>query len=246
MAPGRRKPRSVRLLLLIPAALLMAALSAPHLAPLAGPGDTPPAPWHLVGLPQQTKPFTRFTPVLLDGHRVLRIEADASYGNLVHPVHEEQGVPHRLAWRWRLDEPNPMADLTLRSGDDSPVKVCALYDLPIYAVPFVERQVLRVARLRSGEALPAASVCYVWDARLAPGATLDNAFTRRIRTIVLQGPQAPLHQWLAEQRDIGADFLRLFGDESKTVPPLIGIAVGADADNTRARSVAHVTDLALD
>jgi len=223
------------------------ALMAPlGLNPVIGPGDAPPAPWHFVGLPQQTKPWTRFVPVVLDGQRVLKIEADASYGNLVHPLHEEVGAPHRLSWRWRLDEPNPQADLSRRSGDDSPVKVCAMYDLPLSAVPFVERQVLRVARMRSGELLPAASVCYVWDAKLAAGAMLPNACTRRIRFVVVEGPQAPLHQWLAEKRDIDADFLRLFGDETQTVPPLMGIAIGADADNTRARSVAHLADLALE
>lgn len=239
--------RPLFLLLALP--LLLGAIVAPPLmlAPLVGPGDTAPAPWHMVGLPQQSKPWTRFTTVTLDGLRVLKVEAEASYGNLVHPLHEEAGAPHRLSWRWRVDEPNPQADLTRRGGDDSPVKVCAMYDLPLQAVPFMERQVLRVARLRSGEVLPAASVCYVWDARLAAGAMLDNAFTRRIRFIVLEGPQAPLHQWLAERREIDADFLRLFGDEAHgQVPPLMGIAVGADADNTRAHSVAHVVDLTLE
>ncbi|WP_395699880.1 DUF3047 domain-containing protein [Aquabacterium sp.] len=237
-------------LLLAPCALLLLGASpAPTLtlAPLAAvAGDTPPAPWHVAGLPQQTKPFTRFSVVSLDGQRVLKVEADSSYGNLVHPLHEDTGAPHRLSWRWRVDEPNPQSDLTRRAGDDSPVKVCALYDLPLQLVPFVERQVLRVARMRSGEVLPAASVCYVWDAHLAAGAVLDNAFTRRIRFIVLQGPNAPLHQWQHEQRNIDADFLRLFGDETHTVPPLLGIAVGADADNTRTHSVAHVADVMLD
>lgn len=237
-----------RLLLLGACGLLLAAIDLPPmtLSPVTGPNDTPPAPWHLVGLPQQAKPWTRFDSVTLDGQRVLRIEADASYGNLVHPLHEEVGAPHRLSWRWRLDEPNLLADLTRRAGDDSPVRVCAMYDLPLQAVPFVERQVLRVARLRSGEVLPAASVCYVWDARLAAGAVLANAFTRRIRYVVLEGPQAPLHQWLPEKRDIDADFLRLFGDETRSVPPLLGIAIGADADNTRAHSVAHLADLMLE
>lgn len=229
--------------------LLLGAIVTPPLvlAPVAGSGDTPPAPWHVSGLPQQTKPWTRFTPVTLEGQRVLKVEADASYGNLVHPLQEEWPAPHRLSWRWRVDEPNLQADLTRRAGDDSPVKVCALYDLPMQAVPFIERQVLRVARLRSGEDLPAASVCYVWDAKLAAGAVLDNAFTRRIRFIVLQGPRAPLSQWLAERREIDADFLRLFADEAHgTLPPLMGIAIGADADNTRGHSVAHVADVVLE
>jgi hypothetical protein len=30
------------------------------------------------------------------------------------------------------------------------------------------------------------------------------------------------------------------------VPPLLGIAVGADADNTRSHSLAYVTDLNLE
>jgi len=227
----------------------LAAMSLPPLVltPPVGAAETLNSPWHLVGLPQQTKPWTRFVPVTLEGQRVLKVEADASYGNLVHPLHEEAGAPHRLSWRWRVDEPNPQADITRRSGDDSPVKVCALYDLPLNAVPFVERQVLRVARLRSTELLPAASVCYVWDARLAAGAVLDNAFTRRIRFVVLEGARAPLHQWLPEQRQLDADFLRLFGDEAQgVVPPLLGVAIGADADNTRAHTVAHLADLVLE
>ena len=213
--------------------------------PTAGKSGQPAAPWHGVGLPQQRQPFTQFNVVNLDGQRVLRIDAQASYGNLVHPLLEAP-VAHRLSWRWRLDEPNLQADLQRKDGDDSPVKVCALFDLPISAVPFVERQVLRIARLRSGETLPAASVCYVWDARLAPGTVVDNAFSRRIRMIVLRGPETALHTWVSEQRDVWADFKRLFGDEAELPPPLVGVAIAGDADNTGGHSMAHLSAIALD
>lgn len=215
------------------------------LKPLVGPGEAPPPPWHVAGLPSQAKPYTQFRVVALDGERVLRIEADQSYGNLVMAVHPDTPA-HTLAWRWRLDEPNAQADLRRKDADDSPVKLCAFFDEPISAVPFVERQLLRLARGMSREPLPAASVCYVWDARLSPGTQLVNAFTRRVRVIVLRGPEAPLHKWQAEQRDIVADYMRLFGDETDTVPPLMGIGVGGDADNTRGRSVAHVAELVLE
>ncbi len=222
-----------------------ALAGGPLLVQPAGAADVPAAPWHVLGLPQQSKPFTQFRVVTLDGQRVLRIEAQASYGNLVHPVLEQPNA-QRLAWRWRLDEPNPAADLRRKDGDDSPLKVCALFDLPTAAVPFVERQVLRIARLRSGEMLPAASVCYVWDAHLPPGTVLDNAFTRRLRMIVLRGPEAGLHTWHTEQRDVWADFLRLFADEAQAVPPLVGIAIAADADNTQGRSLGHIGSISLD
>ena len=228
---------------LLPVATAMAG--GPLLVVPAGSADQPAAPWHVVGLPQQTKPLTRYSVVTLDGQRVLRVEAHASYGNLVHPV-LEQPNGHVLHWHWRLDEPNPAADLRRREGDDSPLKVCALFDLPTTAVPFIERQVLRIARLRSGEMLPAASVCYVWDARLPPGTVLDNAYTRRLRMIVLRGPEAPLHAWREERRDVWVDFLRLFADEAQVVPPLVGIGIAADADNTQARSLGHVGPIALE
>lgn len=215
------------------------------LKPLVGAGEAPLAPWHVAGLPRQAKPFTQFRAVALDGERVLRVEADQSYGNLVMALPHDTSA-HALSWRWRLDEPNAQADLRRKEGDDSPVKVCAFFDEPLAAVPFVERQLLRVARGMSSEPLPAASVCYVWDSKLAPGTQLVNAFTKRVRVIVLRGPEAPLHKWQVEQRDVVADYMRLFGDETDSVPPLMGIGVGGDADNTHGRSVAHVADVTLE
>ena len=255
----RRVPAATGLLPLLTLALTLALALAlaccllpagaraagPLLAPLAGAGEQPPPPWQVVGLPQQAKPRTRYSLVTLDGERVLRIDAQASYGNLVHPVPENPGA-HRLRWRWRLALPNPAADLRRKDGDDSPVKLCVLFDLPTSAVPFIERQLLRIARLRTGEMLPAATICYVWDAHLSPGTVLDNAYTRRVRMIVLRGPETPLHSWQAEDRDVWADFLRLFGDEAKAPVPLVGVAIAGDADNTRGHSVAHVQDLVLD
>ncbi|EHR70422.1 Protein of unknown function (DUF3047) [Burkholderiales bacterium JOSHI_001] len=205
----------------------------------------PPSPWQVVGLPQQHKPLTRFQVVMLEGQPALRVSANASYGNLMHPF-PAQTPAGRLAWRWRVEEPNAQADLLHRQGDDSAIKVCAAFDLPDSAVPFVERQLLRLARLRSGEHLPAATVCYVWDEHLALGTALDNAYTRRVRLIVLRGPGTPLHAWMAERRDLRADFLRLFGDESTEVPPLQALVLSADADNTRGHSLAHVADLNLE
>lgn len=228
------------------AAPVLCADTPPLLQPVAGDGEAPPPPWRVVGLPDQHKPYTRFTVVPLDGERVLKVEAASSYGMLVHPLGPPPAAPLQLHWRWRLDEPNPASDLHSRAGDDSPAKVCVLFDLPLQAVPFVERQWLRLARLRSHDPLPAATVCYVWDAHLAAGTTLPNAFTRRIRFVVVEGADAPLHRWLDERRDVQADFLQLFGDEAHALPPLVGIAVGADADNTRAHSVAHVASIGLE
>lgn len=222
------------------------AAGAAGLVPLdSGSGAQPPAPWHVAGMPLQSKPFTRFSMVELDGKRVLRLDADHSYGGLVHPL--AQGEPGRfLSWRWRVDVPNDRANLRVSGGDDNAAEVCVMFDMPLPAVPFLDRQVVRLARAHSAEPVPTATVCYVWDAHFPPGTTLDNAFTRRIRIIVLRGADTPLTSWHSERRDVRADFLRLFGNEAREVPPILGVGIAADADNTQGRSLAYVADVVLE
>ena len=77
----------------------------------------------------------------------------------------------------------------------------------------------------------------------AAGSVIDNAFSRRVRYVVLRNATQATGAWFDESRDIAADFARAFGDESVTPPPLVAVLVGADADNTGARSVAQLTAL---
>lgn len=222
-----------------------ASADGPMPLPFGPAASQPRAPWHVTGLPNQTKPYTAFSVVELDGRKALRIEADSSYGNLVHPL-ELKATPAALSWQWRVEQLIDADDLRQRSTDDNAVKVCVSFDMPIEKVPFLERQLLRAARGKTTEPVPSASVCYVWDAHLPVGTSLDNAFTRRIRYKVLQSGPARLHQWVAERRNIGADFLELFRDESTEVPPVIGVLVGADSDNTHSHSLAHVADIVVE
>jgi Protein of unknown function (DUF3047) len=243
-------------LIRLPAATLLLALAsmpaalaqAPLIAAFPATGDTPPAPWHIAGLPHQTKPFTRFALADVDGRRALRVQADESYGNLVHPLVLAAPATSsvHLSWQWRVDQLIADANLREKGGDDTALKVCVFFDLPLDKVPLFERQLLRLARTQTPEPLPGATVCYVWDARLAAGTTIDNAYTRRVRYLVLETGPAQPHQWVHERRDLAADFTRLFGAESAQVPPVVGVAVGADADNTHGHSLGHVADLVLE
>lgn len=209
-----------------------------------------PAGWRVVGLPPRAASdsvaLTRFDTVMMEGVPVLRVRTEASYGNLVWDLPRSQAAGRAtLSWRWRLDTPLERADLRVKEGDDSPLKVCVLFDLPLQRIPFIERSLLQLARAVSGEPLPAATVCYVWDRNLRADTTLANAHSKRVRYLVLQGPDAPLGQWRSEQRLIAADFVRLFGEESPTAPPVLAIGIGADSDNTRGRSVSFVGDVRL-
>ncbi|GIX25606.1 MAG: hypothetical protein KatS3mg122_2837 [Caldimonas sp.] len=235
--------RGLLLLRIALAALLLHSLSgvASELSPWAGASGAAPAPpWHFVGLPGQTLPRTRYSLVEMDGVSSLRIEAQASYGNFVHPV---KSRPGHLSWSWRVARFAEHTDLRTKAGDDTSVKVCALFDHALERVPFFERQLLRMARARSGSDLPAATLCYVWDTDLAAGTVIDNAYSRRVRYLVLRSGEAAPTPWRRESRDLAADFLRAFHDEATDVPRLLAIAVGADTDNTGSQAIAFVRDL---
>ena len=218
------------------------AQPAPTLAPFSGAtGGKPPAPWRVVGLPGAAKPFTAFDITMIDGRAVLRVRADRSYANLVHDLNDVVLAPDtQLRWRWRLDQPLADADLRRRETDDSALKLCLLFNPPLESLSAVERGQLAVARLISGEKLPAATLCYVWDPTLPTGTLLPNAHSARLRWIVARGEGAALGTWQDETHDLHTDFLRAFGDETRAVPPLKAIALGADADNTGGRSAGWV------
>jgi Protein of unknown function (DUF3047) len=244
MAARMRRSTAAGLLALCLAAaspsIAMASLST-----LVGAAAAPLPPWRSIGVPGQKMAPTRFDVVDLEGERVLRIESRASYGNLVHTVPAGAAPAGSLSWRWRVDRPVAGADLRTKPGDDAAAKVCVLFDHALDRVPFTERQLLRLARAATPEPLPAATLCYVWAPELPAGTVLANAYTRRVRWMVLQGSAAPLAAWRSERRDLRADFLRAFGDEANELPPLSAVLVGGDADNTRGQGLAYLADLVL-
>ena len=230
----------------MPGVALSLLLAGAVLAPLVEgtpPGGRLNPPWRVVGLPNQSLPLTRYTPETVQGRDALRVEAEGSYGNLVHELGGATS-PRTLRWSWRLQQPAAAgAKLQRKDGDDVALKVCLSFDLPLAQVPFIDRQVLRLARAKSGEALPAATLCWVWATGEAPGSVIDNVYSRRVRVIVLRNATDPLATWLDEQRDVAADFRRAFGDESAELPPLAAAIVAGDADNTGGHSVGHVQGL---
>jgi hypothetical protein len=207
----------------------------------AGPGGQLPAPWRLVALPKRQP--TQFSIVEFDGTRVLRVDADASYANVLQEF-DPAVAARSLHWRWRVDRPVHGADLTRRDGDDAPARLCVLFDVPPARLSWATRALLSIWRAVFDPRLPAATLCYVWDDTLAPGTWLPNAYTDRVRMLVLQ--RGRHGRWLDESRDLAADFAFAFEREARGgLPPVLAVGVSGDADNTRGRSLAYVGDIDL-
>ena len=219
--------------------------TAPALAPFfaAGASQLHPA-WRLSGLPaKQGVPVARFEASPQGSDTALALTTDKSYGVLTHAWPAATPTPAELAWRWRLDQPLARPDLTTKGGDDAALKVCVMFDQPLADIPFFQRAALALARSATGQDIPNATLCYIWDSRYPAGTQGANPYTARVRYMVLNGIETPTGQWVSQRRDIADDFKVMFGQESATLPRVVAVAVGADSDNTGGRSLGYLAAL---
>lgn len=217
-----------------------------------GREGAPPGPWTLATVPKITA-HTQYAVVPLDGRLVLRIEANASYANLLHPIATELATRPQLRWRWRVESATQSGDLRRKDGDDQPLRVCALFDVPSERLSAGVRLQLRLGRALFDPQLPAASICYVWDnapAGVPAGTWLPNAHTERVQMLVLRSraSDAAPGRWFEESRDLATDFAHAFPAEAAGgwLPRLAAVGIAGDGDNTGARSVAFIEALRLE
>jgi hypothetical protein len=233
--------------------LMMAACSAPQaaeqprLTPLSSAsGAELPAPWRVVTLPKIPR-HTRYALAEIDGRRAVHAEADASYANVVHPLDADIVRTPILRFAWRVERFPAGSDLTTKAGDDLAAKVCVLFDVPLERLSFADRTKIRLGRRLFDAQLPAATLCYVWDRTLPPGRWLNNAYTDRVRMLVLRsGANGEQGRWFDERRDLRADFQQAFPAEGAAGTPIVAaVAFATDADNTKSQASAWFGDLAL-
>jgi len=210
----------------------------------ATPGLALPAGWEPLTVPN-LKP-NLFDLVEDGGRVVLRARSAQSASSLAFRVDADPAKSPILAWRWKIDRVVAGADLSQAQGDDFAARVYVSFDVPIGTLSMLDRARFQVARLLYGATLPTAALCYVWDNRNPPGTTAWNAYSRRLRMVVVRSGAERVGQWVAESRDLEADFRAAFGAEWRgPVPRVTGVAVGADTDQTGEAVTAWFGDLAL-
>lgn len=225
------------LLALLPAC---AQRSAPQPPSQPLPPSAAAQPWAAVPLPG--KRATRYRHERKDGRSVIRAESEASasmYKRRLVVDPEHLGI---VRFSWWVPELIATADLRDRDQADSPVRLVLAFDGDHAKLSPRNRMLFELAHTLSGEALPYATLMYVWDNHSAPETVLPGGRTDRIRKIVVDSGAGELGSWRLHERDIVSDFERAFGE-----PPgrLIGVGLMTDSDNTAARARALYGELVL-
>jgi hypothetical protein len=205
------------------------------------PGEVAP-PWQLQKI--SGRPVASFRVVDGDGDGgVVEAIASGSVASLIHPVRVDSQSRPILKWRWRIFDPVDASDIFARAGDDFPARVYVMFDLDLGELPFAERWKLRIARVLYGSWVPAAALCYVPSPNAPVGTIAPNAYSARIRMIVVDGDQSPSNEWVVFSRDVVGDYEDAFGGPA---PRITGIAIAIDTDDTGETAGAYFGDVALD
>ena len=208
--------------------LVLALLTSALLAGVAGAGPQPLLVDDFeAGLSPgwQEKSFKGRTDyrVIADssGH-VLQADSRGTASGLVRKLDLDPRDTPILSWRWKVAGTIARGDERTKAGDDYAARVYVIF--PHWFFPKTR------------------TLNYIWANHLPQGEFLPNAYTGNAMMIAVESGEAKRGEWVAEQRDIVADYRRAFGED----PPRIGaIAIMTDTDNTGTQSTGWYDDLVL-
>jgi hypothetical protein len=188
------------------------------------------------------KQATRFRYEVVDGRHAVVAEARSSASLLRKHMRVEPADLGRIKFSWKVPSLIEGADLSLRDKDDSPVRLVLAFDGDRSRFSPRDTLLAELSRALTGEEMPYATLMYVWSNSAPAGSVIANPRTDRIRKLVLESGPGALGRWVDYERDLHADFQRVFGEAPGA---LIGVAIMTDADNTRSHAKAWYGTVSL-
>jgi len=152
------------------------------------------------------------------GDRVAIVPSvDGSSTALAHPIELDTGKCPVAEWTWRVDALPEQADLASRDSEDVAASLFFVFGDP--------------GALSNPRPVP--TIRYAWStAANPPGAIVDSPyFPGTLRSIVVRSGPDGLGAWVAERRDLRADYEAAFGTPPKE--PVRVVALFTDNDHLK-------------
>ena len=140
---------------------------------------------------------------------------------LVREIHIDLTRTPVLHWSWRLERALAPGDEQSKPGDDYAARVYVVFS----GGPLFWRT---------------RAINYVWSAAQPAGTIWPNAFTANAQMVAAESGSAHAGEWVAERRDVRADFHRLFGADAMQAD---AVAIMTDTDNGGGSAAACYGDI---
>ncbi len=171
---------------------------------------------------KEFKGVTEYRLVRENDTVVVKATSQAAASGLVKKIVFDPRKYRYLRWSWKIDHTVAGGDEKTKAGDD--------YAARIYVV-FAGKYFWQTKAIN-----------YIWANHLKTGDSLANAFTASAMMVAVQSGANNTGQWLAEERDIFADYQKLFGSDPGEAS---AIAIMTDTDNTGSSAQAWYGDITL-
>lgn len=124
-------------------------------------------------------------------------------------------------------------DLTKKTGDDAAFRLYVAFD-------------------RGGFVglMPPNTIAYTWTESVPAGKILQSEHFERLRYMSIghgvPAPDPSSTGWVTITRDLVADYQRVFPEDTDGIPPVLGLVLKCDSNNTHTSAEAWVSRISLD
>jgi hypothetical protein len=165
---------------------------------------------------------TDYTVIATGTNFYLQGVADNSCSALSHQLDLLPPAKLRLRWRWKIDGVNTNGSERDLKKFDHAARLFVAFDTFIG---------------------PPRTLNYLWADVEPVGTMLEHPKSGRAQIFVLESGNAKAGRWLAEERDVAADWRKVFPDLPR--PKIVGIGVMTDSDSLGGRLTGDYSDLKL-
>ncbi len=154
-----------------------------------------------------------------EGESCLRLKSEKSSFALEHRVNVDPAQMPFLTWRWKVAKLPAGGDFRHASTDDQAAQVLIAFD---------DKRILT----------------YIWDSS-APKGTVQSASNTplvHIYAVVCQSGPEQANQWIAESRNIAADYERVYG---KPAPRVKGVRLQINSQHTGTAAESYFGEVAF-
>jgi hypothetical protein len=162
--------------------------------------------------------------VVADGtNYCLRAAATNSNSALMVKLNLKPPAHLLVRWRWKIDRTPPGASDRVVKDYDHAARLIIAFDTFIG---------------------PPRSIDYLWANTEPVGTAMPHPLMGRAQMLVVESGNARAGEWVTEERDVTADWRRLF--PGKAMPKIVGIGVLTDTDSTHTTVTADYAGIELD
>ncbi len=194
------------------------------------------AQWEPLTFPK-IKAHSTYTLVKEGGETVLKAESRASASALVYRrTFNIYDYPH-IRWRWKVTQLSDRGNPKEKAGDDYPIRIYVMFQYDPDKATLGDRLIYGATKAIYSKYPPHSTLNYVWTGYSLLERVIVSPYTEKARIVILEQGKQRVGQWVEESVNVLADYRQAFG---KDPPPIAGLAVMSDTDNTGESAVAYL------